>query len=139
MKVLIDNNIVIDAIKPNPDFEKNGKKVFTLIRQGVIEPYIVSSSLTDIFYILRKVQGSNDAKTTLKNLITVFNTISLEEKDCIEALNLPNNDYDDSVISICAKKADVDYIVSRDEDFINSVSSIKVILPRTLFERLKNS
>ena len=31
MKVVIDNNIAIDALRPNPEFEENAKRIFQLI------------------------------------------------------------------------------------------------------------
>ncbi len=134
MKVVIDNNIVIDALKPNPDFENDAKKVFRLMWLDKITSYICANSLTDIFYILRKVQGAEKAKTTIANLITASNIITIDVTDCTNALALPMNDFEDALIAVCAQKIGADYIVSRDNDFINSKTKVKVITPNELLK-----
>lgn len=136
MKVILDNNVVIDALRPNPDFEADAKKVFRLIWQDKITPYICANSLTDIFYILQKVQGAEKAKGTIANLITAINVIPLTVSDCTNALALPMNDFEDALIAVCAQKVKADYIISRDRKFINAGTEVKVITPRQLIEKM---
>ena len=137
MIVMIDNNIVIDALKPNPDFEADAKRVFRLIWQDKITPYMCANSLTDIFYILQKVQGAEKTKKTIANLMTVMNIVPLTGNDCTDALALPMNDFEDAIIAICAQKINADYIISRDEKFIKSSTKIKILTPKQLFVKIK--
>ena len=134
MKVVIDNNIVIDALKPNLEFEADAKRVFQLIWQDKITPYICANSLTDIFYVLQKVQGAKKTKDTIANLITAMSVIPLTETDCTDALALPMNDFEDAVIAVCAQKINADCIVSRDENFIKAETAVKVITPKQLLD-----
>ena len=136
MKVMIDNNVVIDALKPNPGFETVAKGVFQLVWQDKITPYLCANSLTDIFYILQKLQGAVKTKTTIAKLITVMNIVSLTVRDCTDALSLPLNDFEDAVIAVCAQKAGADCIVSRDEKFLKAESPVAVITPDQLLFRL---
>ena len=136
MKVVIDNNVVIDALKPDPDFEAAAKRVFQLIWHDKITPYLCANSLTDIFYVLQKVQGAEKAKSAIANLITAFTIIPLTDADCSEALALPMNDFEDAVISVCAQKVGADYIVSRDEKFIKAETAVKVITPGQLLAEM---
>ena len=136
MKVFIDSNIVIDALKPNPEFESEAKRIFRLIWTDEITPYLCVNSLTDIFYIMRKVQGASNAKRTIANLMTAINIVPLTETDCTDALALPLSDFEDAIIAVCAKKNNADYIVSRDEAFINAKTEIKVITPGQLLSYL---
>ena len=137
MRVVLDSNIVIDALKPNPDFEANAKRVFQLIWQDKITPYQSANSLTDIFYILQKVQGAEKTKRTIANLMTAINIEPLTENDCADALALPMNDFEDAIITICAQKINADYILSRDEKFIKSGTRVEVITPSKLFAKIK--
>ena len=132
MRVVIDSNIVIDALKPNPGFETDAKKIFRLVWQGKITPYICANSLTDIFYVLRKVQGAEKAKETIASLITATNIESLTENDCRSALALPMSDFEDAIIAVCAVKIKADCIVTRDEAFIQAETGIGVITPKQL-------
>ena len=136
MKVVIDNNVAIDALKPNPEFEADAKRVFQFIWQDKIAPYICANSLTDIFYVLEKVQGAKKTKGTIANLITAMNVIPLTENDCSDALQLPMDDFEDAVIAVCAKKVNADCIVSRDEKFIKAETAVKVLTPKQLVDKI---
>lgn len=136
MKVMIDNNIVIDALRPNPEFETDAKKVFHLIWLDKITPYLCANSLTDIFYILKKVQGAEKTKTTIANLITAMNIVTIDVSDCINALALPMNDFEDALIAVCAQKIGADYIVSRDKEFINAETKVQVITTSELLKKI---
>ena len=137
MKVLIDTNIAIDALRPNPDFQVEAKNVFLLIWQDKIEPYLCANSLTDIFYILRKVQGAEKTKKTIANLMAAVSIVPLSGSDCSGALALPMDDFEDALIAVCADRIGADYIVSRDEQFINSSTAVKVITPGQLIDKLR--
>ena len=139
MKVVIDNNVAIDALKPRQPFDTEAKAVFRAFGEEKFEPYVTANSLTDIFYVLRRGNETNaaKAKAVLANLVGVVNVISLTETDCSDALALPMNDFEDAVISVCAKKVNADYIVSRDEKFIKAETEIEVITPKQLIDIIK--
>ena len=134
MKVVIDNNVAIDALKSRQPFDTEAKAVFRAFGLGKFEPYLAANSLTDIFYVLRRGDEANaeKAKAVIASLISVVNVISLTESDCANALALPMNDFEDAVISVCAQKVNADYIVSRDERFIKAETAIKVVTPHQL-------
>ena len=139
MKVVMDSNVVIDALKPRQPFDTEAKAVFRAFGEGRFEPYITTNSLTDIFYVLRRGSDANaaKAKAVLVNLINVVNVIPLTEADCTDALALPMNDFEDAVLSVCAKKVNADYIVSRDEALIKANTEIEVITPKQLIDILR--
>ena len=137
MNLFIDNNIVIDALKPNPDFETDAKRVFQLIWTGEITPFMSVNSLTDIFYVMQKIQGAEKAKQTIDNLMTAVNIVPLTAEDCKDALALPLSDFEDAIIAVCAKKHCAECIVSRDDSFTKAVLEVEVVTPQRLFEKLK--
>jgi predicted nucleic acid-binding protein len=139
MKVVFDSNIVIDALKPNVDFEMDAKHVFQLILLDKITPYICANSLTDIFYILQKIQGAEKAKNAIAKLIIAFNVIPLTEEDCSDALALPMNDFEDAIIAVCAQKSSADIIISRDVKFLNTETVVDVITPKQLLEKINTA
>jgi predicted nucleic acid-binding protein len=139
LKVVIDNNVAIDALKPRQPFDTEAKAVFRAIGDEKIEPYITANSLTDIFYVLRRGDGANaeKAKAAVAKLISVVNVIPLTGSDCSNALELPMNDFEDAVTAVCAKKAGAECIVSRDEKFIKAGSAVEVITPAQLIARIR--
>jgi predicted nucleic acid-binding protein len=141
MKVVIDNNVVIDALKPRQPFDTEAKEVFRAFGKEQFEPYVTANSLTDIFYVLRRgeIANAKKAKAVIANLMSVVNVIPLTEADCGDALELPMNDFEDAIVSVCAKKVNADYIVSRDEEFINSESEVPLITPSQLLSLLQET
>ena len=70
--------------------------------------------------------------TTLTSLFTV---VDLREADLIKAADLDFADYEDALQSVCATRANVNYIVTRNiKDFKNS--TVAAIKPSELIERI---
>jgi predicted nucleic acid-binding protein len=132
MKVVIDNNIVIDHLNPNSQFEADAEKILRLASANEVDGFVCANSLTDIFYVVRKTRGVEYTKTKLRGLMSFTETIAVTREDCIHALESPMADFEDAVIAECAKKIDADYIVSRDEKFAKSVMGVKVVSPKQL-------
>ena len=138
MKVVIDNNVVIDALKPRQPFDTEAKALFRAFGQEKFEPYVTANSLTDIFYVLRRGNDANaaKAKAVVANLVSVVNVIPLSETDCTNALALPMDDFEDALIDVCAQKINADYIVSRDEKFLKAGTTVEVITPGQLLANI---
>ncbi len=136
MKVVIDNNVIIDALKPNPQFEAAAQEILRLASVKKIDGFVRANSLTDIFYVLRKAHGIDKAKIMLQKLTLILNIIGIDPEDCINALSLPMNDFEDAIIAVCAEKIGADFIVSRDEGFIKSESSVKVVTSEQLLKEI---
>jgi predicted nucleic acid-binding protein len=135
MKIVLDNNVIIDAFSPNEVFEDDAKEVFNVLAEQRISAYLCANSLTDIYYILRKSNGIEKTKSDIAKLIAMFGIIPLTAEECAFALSLEMNDYEDAVIMACAHNAGIDYIISRDKAFLNTESLVSVITPREFLEK----
>jgi len=136
MKVVIDNNIALDALLGRQPFNEAAEKILTAcvdMHTGCLS----ASSLTDIFYVLQKSIGVSSAKAVVIKLIELLEIISVNEEDCLNALSLPFDDFEDALIVICAKNAEADFIVTRDEKFLRLRSPIPVMSLDALLEKLK--
>lgn len=135
MKIVIDNNIALDAFLGRQPFNEAAEQILAAcadLHQGCLSV----NSLTDIFYVLRKSLGIAAAKTTVKKIMELFEIISVDSEDCLNALSLPIDDFEDALIMICGKKAGADCIVTRDEKFLQAETPIPVIAPDKLLEKL---
>ena len=128
MKIVLDNNIVLDAILERKPFNKLAELIMTACAD-THKGYISANSLTDIFYALRKTTNSALAKATIKKLMELFEIINIDAEDCFSALALPMDDFEDALIAVCAKKVGTDYIITRDIEFIKADSPVKVVSP----------
>ena len=137
MRVVIDNNVIVDALKPNPQFADDSQEILRLASARTIEGFVSANSLTDIFYVLRKEHGADKTKIMLEKLLLILDIIGIEPDDCITALKKPMNDFEDALVDVCAQKNNADFIVSRDEKFIKTETAVEVIMPVDLLEKLK--
>ena len=129
MKVLIDTNVVLDALAKRPPFYDNAKKIFFLAAKEKINAFITANSVTDIYYLIRKNLGSSEeAKLVLFKLFILFQIIDVTGEDCKKALEQNITDYEDALLATCARRNKLEYIITRNiKDFTNS--SVPAILP----------
>ena len=135
MRIDVDNNIVLDALLGRQPFNEAAEKILIACADAH-KGYLSVNSLTDIFYVLRKSIDTSMSKAAVKKLMGLFEIISVNDEDCLNALSLPIDDFEDALVAVCAKKASVDYIVTRDEKLLQIESSVPLISPDKLLEIL---
>lgn len=129
MKILVDTNIIIDTLTGREPFRESAEQIFILAANQIEDMYITASSATDIYYLVRKhLHNTEQSKNTMSKLYQLFGILDVTAKDCQDALLLDMKDYEDAVISCCAKRNQMDYIVTRNiKDYEHS--KVKVLLP----------
>ena len=128
MIVVIDNNIVLDALLEREPFNYDAEKVLMACAGDDIG-CLTANNLTDIFYVLAKMIGAAQAKQSVGKLVELFEIISVNETDCINALEMDLDDFEDALLLVCAEKAGAEYIVSRDAELSGDESSVNVVSP----------
>ena len=113
MKVFIDTNLVLDVLAQREPFFDESKRVWELIEKGEVTGYLSATSLTDIFYILKKHLGQNGAYASLSKLMLVFRAVSVSEADVRKALRLGLSDFEDALQLVYSRKLNIDYLVTR--------------------------
>jgi predicted nucleic acid-binding protein len=63
--------------------------------------------------------------------------ISVTHGDCINALSLQIDDFEDALVAVCAQKAGADYIITRDDKFLCGGSAVKAITPGEFLAKLR--
>ena len=127
MRVLVDTNVIIDWLLNRV---KNGKDAETAMRYiiaGNAEGYVTSHSLTDLYFCIRKEFSKQDRQKLLRFIVSKFHIISENEID-FKTVLLEEDlaDLEDSLQMQCAKKENLDYIITENiRDFMNS--SVKVL------------
>lgn len=129
MKVLIDTNVIVDALTSREPWNKSAEQIFLMAAQKSADMYISASMATDIYYLVRKYcHDTGMAIQTMEKLYNLFGILDVTKEDCIQALTSPINDYEDAVVCEVARRSGVQYIVTRNtKDYVNSY--VKAILP----------
>jgi len=122
MKILLDTNVILDHICSREPYAKSVGKIFDMICSDEIEAAFTAKSVTDIYYIVSKRLGDTAAREALRNLFDILLIIGIDGDDCVTALNLPMIDFEDAVITVCAEKDSIDYIISNDKEFLQEKS-----------------
>ncbi len=132
MTVLLDTNIIMDALQERQPFDIAAKKILLLGQSGKIDCCFTANAATDIFFLYSKARNMKEANAVLGFLLNTYKVVPITQADCLKALALPNEDFEDSLVEVCAKSINADYIVSRDEEFARIASGVKVIKPDEL-------
>jgi predicted nucleic acid-binding protein len=133
-KVIVDTNIALDYMLNRPDFD-NAMVIYLIAEQNIIEGFISTSAITDIFFLAKGILGKKATKDALKNLLHVFKPATVTDSHIFAALDLEWNDFEDSVQYIVGKSLEVDYIVTRNtQDF--SSGSITALTPERFLQTI---
>ncbi len=135
MKILIDTNVILDVLCNRRDFVDDSLKVFKYCEANQITGCISALSIPNIVYIMRKELDSEKIKEILTTLTSIFTVVDLRESDLLKAADMDFSDYEDALQSVCAARAKVNFIVTRNiKDFKNS--TIPATKPSELFDRI---
>ncbi|MCL2678076.1 MAG: PIN domain-containing protein [Clostridiales bacterium] len=137
MMILLDTNIIMDALQERQPFDAAAKDILWRAQNGEIKCCFTANAATDIFYLYSKARDLKSAKNALSYLLANYAVVSVAHEDCVNALSLPMDDFEDALVVACAKRAGVDYIVTRDEKLLLEETSVPLITPDNLLEKLK--
>ena len=138
MDILIDTNVLIDHLQPNPSEAANAAKILQFCRDKHCNGYMAAHSITNSFYILRKFYSETDRKKMLLALCNLIEVVDLRKDFIKNALNdAAFSDFEDRLQYECAQDVHADYIITRNiSDFTNS--TITAISPADFITLMVN-
>ena len=135
MKLLIDTNVVLDLLLEREPFVKTAITVFEQIERGNLDGYIAATTITNIFYIIRKTEGREVAFAAINRLLIGLRFCAVDRQTVNTALSLGLKDFEDSIQLACAALHQLDGVVTRDhQDF--SGSKLPIYSPTELLNQL---
>ena len=140
MKALLDTNIIVDVLQHRDPWFEAGQKIFYAVANNQITGCITAKESADIYYFSRKQftgQENVDAKARqiMTKLYALFELIDTLGSDCINAIALENNDYEDPIMVESAIRAGLDCIVTRNTEHFQGVS-IPVYSPDEFVDKI---
>jgi len=129
MRILIDTNVIIDALTSREPWNESAEKIFIMAANHIVDMYITASSATDIYYLAKKyLHSTEQAKQIMGKLYSFVGILTVSEAECIDALASAISDYEDAVMERVSAKADIDYIITRNvKDYQQGM--VKAVLP----------
>ncbi len=135
MRVLVDTNVVLDALLKREPWAEAAKSLWEANDDGRVAGYLTASTLTDIFYIARKLSGADTARDAVKLCLEAFEICAVDRSALEEALTLAGNDFEDNLQIACATLSNIEAIVTRNKDDFGA-SPIQVVTPDELVTSL---
>lgn len=122
MRVVLDTNVVLDALACRKPWNTAAEQIFLYAANQQIQLYITASQSTDIYYLIHKYSHDQaDAKDRMNRLFAILSVLDVTGTDCIDALQSKISDYEDAVLEQSSYHSQIDYIVTRNSrDFLNS-------------------
>ena len=114
MRVLLDTNIIYDILCKRP-YDADGLLQLKVMEAfGDVDLWISAKSYTDLFYLIAKELGSEQAQALLESTLEWLSVCSVEEDDIKSGLQARWSDFEDCLVNICAEKVKADYLITRD-------------------------
>lgn len=138
MRVLLDTNIILDYLLERELFVTDAEALFEAIQSQRIEGYVTATTLTDIFYIVRKERGTAIAKQAVFRILAAMKICTVDRiiLETAIASNLP--DFEDAVQLACAIFENLDAIVTRDTQGFAG-ATVLILSASELLQRLSQN
>jgi predicted nucleic acid-binding protein len=118
--VFVDTNVILDVLLQDKDHWMNSLKIFRMAELGEIRACASASSMTDIFYMIKKKLTTPIAREAISKLLGLFQIVGVNGEDLRGALALPIDDMEDALQAWCAKKVKANTLITRDaKGFLN--------------------
>lgn len=68
MKVLVDTNVIVDALIGRQPYFEDADKIVKLCADKKVHGYLAAHSIPNLYYILRKYLSAEDRRDVLRQL-----------------------------------------------------------------------
>lgn len=125
MELLIDTNIILDIVFGRKGYEES-LKLFRIMESKGFRAYITSSSVTDLFYIIRKeTHDTGQTYQIMENIFKLVMVLSVSANDVQDAFQKKWKDFEDCVQITVAENNKLDGMITVNKrDFTNSLLPI---------------
>ena len=134
--VLLDTNIVLDVLLERTPWSQDATEIWQAHRAGTIDAHLVATTLTNIFYVSRRLVGRERAWHGIHTCLDQLRIIAVDESLLYAAAAMGGQDLEDNLQIACATATKLEVIVTRDPAGFAD-SPIEVLTPTQLLQRLR--
>ena len=128
MVVLIDTNVIIDFLITREPYFESSSKVMEKCAVRELEGYIAFHSVSNLWYILRKIPEDKRRKWML-DICGFLEVVGVSHDEVLKAIKMDKfKDFEDCLQDRCAKNVGAKYIITRNIDDFGE-SEIPAISP----------
>ena len=121
MKVLVDTNVILDIVLERQPFVEQAVALLELTRQNRVDVFLSATTITDLYYIVRRAKDRQAALDFLRDLLLFVDIAAVDREVILRAMDAGMTDFEDAVQAASAQHAGIDAVVTRNlEDFQDS-------------------
>jgi predicted nucleic acid-binding protein len=121
-KIFLDSDVALDHLADRRPFSEYAHRLFALAETGELTLCLSALSFTNLYYILRKLKGHDEALSLLARLLQIVKVTSVGEPEIEAAFASKFRDFEDAIQHSSAKATGgIDAIITRNKaDFAAS-------------------
>ena len=132
---LLDTNVILDALLERSPWDSDAKTLWQIQSDNRFFAYITATSLTDIFYLSRRLAGLEKAWQVIHVTLDQLSIIPVGIKELRLATTLEGNDFEDNLQLACAIRRQLDAIITRNFSGFSD-NNIPILTPQQMLLRL---
>ena len=134
MRLMIDTNIFLDVLTRREPFYPHSKAVLDLCESRKVQGLLSASSVTDIFYLVRRqLHSTESAYRALGYVLDIVKVLTVTNDDVLNAYLTKAPDFEDCLLAACARSNKCDAIVTRNKkDYLTF--GVTLLSPEELLE-----
>ncbi len=138
MRVLLDTNVLLDALLQRTPWHLQADAVLAAAARGQVSCATTTLSLATLFYVGRKIVGAAAARAGVRNYLATFAILPIDKQILLAADAMPGRDFEDNIVIAAAVTASLDAIITRNvADFAHC--PIHVWEPAELLQQLSSA
>lgn len=118
MKLLLDTNVVLDALLGRDPWFADAAALFARVETGKCDGVLCATTITTVHYVARKVVGTEGATERIGSLMRLFDVAAVSRPVVEAALKSEFADFEDAVLYESAVRVGCQAVVTRNlQDF----------------------
>jgi predicted nucleic acid-binding protein len=134
-RVLLDTNVLLDFLLAREPFAAEAREIWLACEQDRCIGYLAAISVTNIWYIGRRIVGADSARQHIADLLKVIQICAVDFNVLATARDSSIADFEDAVQVAAAVASGLDAIITRNgRDFAGA--PLSVLTPTEFLARL---
>ena len=127
MKIFLDTNILFDVLTKREPFYFDSLKIWTLVKEDFTRGYISAISITNLYYIIKKLKGQKIAEDFVDELMNDFEIVPLTKEILHQARTIHGKDYEDLIQYFSAIHLGCELLLTRNKKDFPKAAYISLI------------
>jgi len=96
-RVFIDTDVILDVALAREPFLEASRIVLAILENNIAIGYMSSNGVANLYYILRKSGGDENARLFITKIIQYITIISIDHSDIVNGLKSKIPDFEDAL------------------------------------------